>query len=290
MADIVLGIGTSHSPLLTFDASLWESYATRDLVSTRMNLSDGRYVTYQELLAERGGPYADISTPAHFQARGAACQAALDRIADDIAAVNPDVVVVVTDDHSELFRLSNMPAVSIYYGDEIKTMPRASVAHLQFEREKDYFSQMTKSYAMDRSHTFAADPAFAKELIERMIDKDVDMGAAATIDDPVQAGLGHGVGFVIQRLFRGKSIPVVPVLLNTYYPPNAPSAAARAAEPSRTRRWRKMSAVGAPRAATGWRRCSASVSRASTMLWMASSMPYCTSKPSTRFTFSELTW
>ena len=224
MADIVLGIGTSHSPLLTFDASLWESYATRDLVSTRMNLSDGRYVTYQELLAERGGPYADISTPAHFQARGAACQAALDRIADDIAAVNPDVVVV-TDDHSELFRLSNMPAVSIYYGDEIKTMPRASVAHLQFEREKDYFSQMTKSYAMDRSHTFAADPAFAKELIERMIDKDVDMGAAATIDDPVQAGLCHGVGFVIQRLFRGKSIPVVPVLLNTYYPPNAPSAA-----------------------------------------------------------------
>jgi hypothetical protein len=29
---------------------------------------------------------------------------------------------------------------------------------------------------------------------------------------------------VIQRLFRGRSIPVLPVLLNTYYPPNVPTS------------------------------------------------------------------
>jgi hypothetical protein len=51
------------------------------------------------------------------------------------------------------------------------------------------------------------------------------MGAAATVEDPSEAGLGHGVGFVVQRLFRGRRIPVIPMLLNTYYPPNAPSSA-----------------------------------------------------------------
>jgi len=29
---------------------------------------------------------------------------------------------------------------------------------------------------------------------------------------------------LVERLFKGKSIPVVPILLNTYYPPNAPTA------------------------------------------------------------------
>src|SRR5205085_7790788 len=63
---------------------------------------------------------------------------------------------------------------------------------------------------------------FGRELIERLIEKHIDVGAAAQIEDPQRAGLGHGIGFVIQRLFSGKTIPVVPILLNTYYPPNAP--------------------------------------------------------------------
>ena len=37
------------------------------------------------------------------------------------------------------------------------------------------------------------------------------------------AGVGHAVGFIVERLFRGRSIAVVPVLLNTYFPPNVPS-------------------------------------------------------------------
>jgi aromatic ring-opening dioxygenase catalytic subunit (LigB family) len=42
--------------------------------------------------------------------------------------------------------------------------------------------------------------------------------------DPATAGFGHAFGFVVKRLFKGKSIPIVPVLLNTYYPPNVMSA------------------------------------------------------------------
>src|SRR5690606_22598533 len=45
------------------------------------------------------------------------------------------------------------------------------------------------------------------------------------VDDPTKAGFGHAFGFVIKRLFRQRSIPVVPVLLNTYFPPNVPTSA-----------------------------------------------------------------
>jgi hypothetical protein len=225
MAELALGIGTAHTPLLTFDAELWQSYSRRDLTSTRMNLSDGRWVSYQELLAERGAKHADVATLEHFKAKAAACQAALDRVADDLLAASPDVVIIVTDDHSELFHHSNMPAVSIFYGEDVITMPRANVAHLRGDVQKDFFEPMAAAYAMDKSRRFPGCPSFARELIERMVDKNVDMGAAANVEDPSKAGLGHGVGFVIQRLFRERPIPVIPLLLNTYYPPNAPTSA-----------------------------------------------------------------
>ena len=44
------------------------------------------------------------------------------------------------------------------------------------------------------------------------------------VANPSQAGFGHAFGFVIKRLFNRHSYPVLPFLLNTYYPPNIPTA------------------------------------------------------------------
>ena len=40
---------------------------------------------------------------------------------------------------------------------------------------------------------------------------------------PEGEGEGHAFGFVHQRIMKDVAIPVVPVFLNTYYPPNQPS-------------------------------------------------------------------
>jgi hypothetical protein len=40
---------------------------------------------------------------------------------------------------------------------------------------------------------------------------------------PEGQGEGHAFGFVHRRLMNGAAVPVVPVVLNTYYPPNQPS-------------------------------------------------------------------
>jgi hypothetical protein len=221
MAEIVLGIGSSHTPLVTFDGEQWGAYAAnRDLHNQRLNTSDGRWLSYDQLSAEVGDKYAADATLEKFLAKDAICQASLDRIAADIAAAKPDVVIIVTDDEGELFHAANRPAIAIYHGDEIVTHPR-DIA----EGAPDYVHTMTRRYAMDQVHRFPAMGDFAYELIERMVARHIDVGTAASVEDPEKAGFGHGVGFVITRLFGERKIPVIPILLNTYFPPNAPPAA-----------------------------------------------------------------
>ena len=81
-----------------------------------------------------------------------------------------------------------------------------------------------KSYAMDAVHSFPGNPNSRWNSSRELIDSDVDIGAAAKVEDPRKSGFGHAYGFIIARLFKGRQIPVVPILLNTYYPPNALTA------------------------------------------------------------------
>jgi aromatic ring-opening dioxygenase catalytic subunit (LigB family) len=78
-------------------------------------------------------------------------------------------------------------------------------------------------YAMDAVHTFPAQAELAEKLIEQLIERDFDIGSAARVDDPKTLGFGHAYGFVAERIFRGREVPIVPVMLNTYFPPNAPT-------------------------------------------------------------------
>lgn len=220
MARIVLGMGTSHSPLLTLDGTRWAERADDDRRSRRLNTSDGRWLTYDQLASEVGDRHAAITTAEHFIAKAALCQRALDRLAADLAAAQPDTVVIIGDDQDELFNLANMPAISVFYGERIVMRPRRIDAG-----SPSWLPTVAKGYAMDQAHAFPGAPAFALDLIEHLIASDVDVGAASRVDEPQRAGFGHACGFVMQRLFGGKPIPVVPILLNTYYPPNVPRPA-----------------------------------------------------------------
>ncbi len=220
MADIVIGIGTSHSPLLTLDGGRWAERAADDLRNQKLNMSDGRWVSYEQLAAAVENRYASVSTAEHFVAKAGICQNALDRIAADLAAAAPDVIVIVGDDQDELFSLSNMPALSIFYGDQVITRHRQVGA-----ASPSWLPTVVKGYAMDEAHVFPGAPAFALDLIKGLMARNVDVGAAAKVDDPRVAGFGHAYGFVVKRLFGGRAIPIVPVMLNTYFPPNVPTPA-----------------------------------------------------------------
>lgn len=219
MARIVLGIGSSHTPLLTLPAEAWAHRAAADYANPQLNLSDGRLVTYAELQAEVGDRYVDAASVEALRPKAELSQAALDRLADALEAARPDVVVIVGDDQEELFSPANQPALAVFYGEEVATSDKFGADELP-----DWMRTVGEGYLMDDVHLLPGAPRLALDVIQGLLDRDIDVAAAARVDDARKAGFGHAYGFIVKRLFRGRRIPVLPVLLNTYYPPNVPSA------------------------------------------------------------------
>jgi aromatic ring-opening dioxygenase catalytic subunit (LigB family) len=241
MGKIVLGIGASHTPLLAMEARHWMHRAAVDYANKALNLSDGRALTYEELLKEVGPRYAAMVTPEILADKAQLCSAALDRLGQELAAADPDVVIIVGDDQRELFDANNQPTLAIYHGAELETQDK-----YRPEGAPEHVQQVGKGYLMDTVHRFAAAPELALEVIAGLMERDVDVATVAGVEDARKRGFGHAYGFIVQRLMGARRIPVLPVILNTYYPPNVPSsrrtyamgralAAAVAASPSQAR-------------------------------------------------------
>lgn len=220
MANIVIGIASSHTPLLTLTGEQWRHRAAADYANTELNMSDGRLLTYAQVLAELGPRAADVISADILNAKERACSAALDRLGNELEKAAPDVVIIVGDDQRELFTAANQPAIAIFHGDEVVTSDKYGD-----EKSADWVRDMGRGYLMDAAHVVPGSSVFALELIKGLINENFDIATSSRVDDASVAGFGHAYGFIIKRLFRGRTIPVVPVLLNTYYAPNVPSAA-----------------------------------------------------------------
>jgi hypothetical protein len=219
MAEIVMGVGTSHTPMLTLGHEEWIHRSADDLKNQKLNLSDGTFIAYDALLERNGPAYAEQVQPHVLADLSNRCQAALDRLAGDIERIAPDVLVIVGDDQSELFGPENMPVISVFFGEDVVTHDRWGNRELP-----DWARSMGRGYAMDEVYAFPGAPDLARALIDGLIARDIDVATSARIEDPHRAGFGHAFGFVIKRLLGERPIPVVPLLLNTYYPPNVPTA------------------------------------------------------------------
>ncbi|MEO7467149.1 MAG: extradiol ring-cleavage dioxygenase [Sphingobium limneticum] len=218
MAEIVLGIGTSHTPLLTLEAGDWAHRAETDYTNERLNLSDGRWISYPDLLAEVGPRYAAEAALEVLHEKEKRCQTSLDNLKAEIEAAAPDVMLVIGDDQSELFGKENLPTFSIFYGETV-------ITHDRWTEGPEWVMSMGRGYAMDAVHSFPGAPEFARDLITGLMQRHIDVSTSDRVVDPHRAGFGHAFGFIVERLLGARPIPIVPLLLNTYYPPNVPTAA-----------------------------------------------------------------
>jgi 3-O-methylgallate 3,4-dioxygenase len=226
MAQLVAAIGTSHTPLLVTDAELWPMLAERDRTNPMLYDDRGVHRSYDELAAVAGDRWGEACGAAQLAAQHRSCQDALDRLAADLAAARPDVVVIIGDDQRELFDAGNQPAIAIGWGDRLCTGRMGSPP-------SPLNDQIRAGYAMDQPTPFRGAPDVALGLIGALVAAGFDVASvecrAGDGDGGPQAGgagphgFGHAYGFVINRLFGGRDRPVVPVLLNTFYPPNQPT-------------------------------------------------------------------
>lgn len=221
MARITLGIGTSHSPILLLEGKSWEHRARDDRRNRALYTLDGRKLSYDELVAERGEPFGAQSDPALFPQHAARAEAALDRLEALLVSAQPDVVLVIGDDQDELFGYDNLPAFAVYRGEEV-VMKEQALPHPRLTwTDRNFWA----GYAMDAPRRFPAAPALADDLIRGLIRQGVDVAACNAVPDPERRAFGHAFGFIHQRLMKRLPVPMLPVLLNTYFPPNNPTAA-----------------------------------------------------------------
>src|SRR5258706_16306336 len=122
MAEIGLGIGPSHTPILNLGPEDWPRFAELDRVRPHFH-KDGRPATYADLLALAEPTIAAEITQERFAARHATVTAAIDRLADELRRAELDTLVVVGDDQHEVFHADNMPGVLIYHADTIPNVP-----------------------------------------------------------------------------------------------------------------------------------------------------------------------
>jgi len=214
MAHIVLGIGTSHTPMLNAPVADWSRFIERDRLRPHLT-KDGRPVSYAELEQLAPADMAVNLTPEVFADKHQRALAEVERLGAVVRNARLDTLIVVGDDQKELYDDANMPAVLLYRGESIRNVPLASHPGPDWARQAS-----ARYFEAERPRDYPVDARLAEHLIASLME-DFDLSCANTLAEGY--GEGHAFGFVHNRLLAGMTIPVVPVFLNTYYPPNQPT-------------------------------------------------------------------
>ena len=206
MAEIVLGIAASHGSSTFAPSSTWDFYAARDR----------RKPYYDEMLAKAGPGMAKEASPEKMEEKFQAGQRAQAQLDEIVSRTSPDVIVVFGDDQHEQFHEDNMPMFSVYRGD--------SMARGERRRQRDEWKAKAGGApapaVVDR--TFEGAPELAEHLIGRLVEAGIDVACSNALKPEI--GLGHAFIHVAENMPSIGERAMLPFMVNTYYPPNQPTA------------------------------------------------------------------
>ena len=218
MARIVLGLGTSHTPmLLASDATLPRFQETDRNIRHRDK--EGRPVTYGDLLEKADPKLAHMVAPEHLVARQNVARAAAAHLRTAIAAAGLDALIVMGDDQNESYREDCRPAFAIYFGDTIRN---GNAQHTTYSHFPDWYIQNRKGFfEPQEARDYPVDAPLALHLIESLMDMGFDIASSKCL--PEGEGEGHAIAYVHRHVMDARQpVPAVPIFLNTYFPPNQP--------------------------------------------------------------------
>ncbi len=216
MARIVLGMGTSHGPMLSTPPEEWGQRAIFDRQTTHHY--KGRTWSFEELVEARKDRHFEREiTLELWRNRHAACRRALTTLAEVFDEVRPDIAVIVGNDHMEMFDPSAVPAFSVFWGDEIVNNPYSD----------EHMARLLPGQAIalpghipPGGASYPCVPALGRHLIETVTAEGFDVAAMKKLP---RDETPHAYGFVYRQIMNDRAVPCVPVALNTYYPPNQPT-------------------------------------------------------------------
>jgi 3-O-methylgallate 3,4-dioxygenase len=188
MANLVGCVAMSHAPQLMLDPGNWH------LLNTRKG----------ENLPDK--PELANETDELKWSKWRGCINAIERLRGQLAALRPEVLIVIGDDQHENLVDDNMPPFTIFMGHDAE----ASLSLRYLNQEK---SENRTKYQIDAK--------LAEALITGLMDHGFDPSYSKATR--YAGGLGHAFARVLKFLVPQNNCRVIPVMVNTYYPP-APSA------------------------------------------------------------------
>ncbi len=222
MAKIVLGMGTSHGPMLSTPPDKWDARVPFDKAH-KAHPFRGQTYSYDQLVELRASDnLAQEITQDKWNARHAACRAAITKLADVFAQVKPDIAVIVGNDQMEVFTDKLMPAFTVFRGQTLLNVPMD-------EEQKAKLSPgvaiATPGYMTPQLAQYPGVPELADHITRHLMANQFDVAVSSELPEgPRGHGVPHAFGFIYRQIMRDKPIPTVPLFVNTFYPPNQPSA------------------------------------------------------------------
>ena len=218
MARLVAAFGSSHSIMLASQREDWQhGFKQIDPKNPHYYDRAGDRTDYAALLASRDTAQTEaMVTPEKMGERFDETQAAMDELRDRIRAARLDVLLLIGDDQTELFRSTNNPAFAIYWGATIRN--GAAV-----RKDSDNWVVRARMWRQEPQGDveYPVHATMAEWLIRRLCERDFDIAAM----DGLENGQfeGHAFSFIHRRYLQGLDLPVIPVIVNTFDPPNQPT-------------------------------------------------------------------
>src|SRR5580704_12082228 len=156
--------------------------------------------------------------PRVLEARFGSVQNAVQTLARVLQSTPLDAIVIFGDDQHEQFDDGNMPAIAIYHGDGVPVAEprRATIPWTGPPEGRHHISALMQPTL--EAYPSAAE--FAGHIVSSLTEQEFDL---ARSDKLRTKGIGHAFAFLYQRLWPECNVPIVPIMINTYYPPNQPT-------------------------------------------------------------------
>jgi len=225
MAEIVLGMWTTHGPTLSTTPEEWLLRLPADH-QNKAHPFRGKTYDFDSLVELRRDEddFAAKATLEERTERHARCRAAIDKMADVFEETKPDVAVIFGNDQNELFLDSMMPTFTVINGEMIWNAPATDA---QAAMHPPGIHAAEWGHKPPEYTEYPAHPVLANRLIGALSKSDFDVTRANTLpenENHWHSGIGHAFGFIFRQIMRDKTIPTVPIIANTFFPPNQPSA------------------------------------------------------------------
>lgn len=217
MARLAAAFASSHSVMLTATLADWQhGFHEVDPKNPFYFDKQGNKSNYAALAAIAPEGSAAMVTPEKMAERFHAVHRAMADLRARIAATELDALIIVGDDQHELFTIANMPAVAMYYGETIRNA-KAEIA------PKEHWFKVAQLQRLepeaDRHYPVHAE--LSQWLIRGLCDDGFDITAIKELTkDQFE---GHAFSFIHRVYLGDRPLPVIPVFLNTFDPPNQPT-------------------------------------------------------------------